>query len=176
MRFGKIIGVAAAALVAAFSGAVGYHMGASHAAPTEYALRAQLFAEATQYVGVCTPEDAANVWAQGVMKRSAAMQYAVMSPELQRRYARSLERTAPGYVTGTSSPWVSACTIVSQRDTGPDTTELTLDIDTATSTGPAETLHAVLTVRRYGNFWRITAIRADEALDAYTGMAASSQG
>ena len=173
----------AAALLAALSGAIGFRAGASLASPvtldyaisTDDAVRARLLAEAMDYVGVCSPEAAAEVWAQGLMRRSAAMQYAVMDDDLKARYEKALETTAPNWVTGVSSPWVSQYAIISQEDTHPGTVVLTLDIDTATSSGPAQTLHAVLTVAYHGGFWRISSIQANEALSAYTGFPVSLQ-
>ena len=168
----------AAALLAALSGAIGYRAGTSRAAPvtldyaisTDDAIKARLLAEAMDYVGVCSPEAAADVWAQGLMRRSAAMQYAVMDDDLKARYAKALETTAPNWVTGVSSPWVSQYAIISQEDTHPGTVDLALDIETATSTGPAQTLRAMLTIQYHDGFWRITSIQADEALSAYTGF------
>ncbi len=170
-------------LLATLSGAVGFRAGASLAAPvtvnyalsTDDAIKARLLTEAMDYVGVCSPEAAADVWAQGLMRRSAALQYAVMDSDLKAQYKKALEKTAPNWVTGVSSPWVSAYTITAQEDTSPGVVNLTLRIDTATSTGPAQTLHAYLTVAFDNGFWRITSIQGDEGLNAYTGFPVSSQ-
>lgn len=93
-----------------------------------------------------------------------------MDDSLKTAYAKALEKTAPNWVTGTSSPWVSAYAVTSQWDKGSGVIELTLDIATATSTGPAQTLRAVLTVEFSNGFWRITKIQGDAALSAYTGF------
>lgn len=178
---GRLLLVLAATIfIAALSGAVGYRAGAVRTVPasirsvtsTGDALRARLLTEAMDYVGVCSPEAAAEVWAEGLMRRSAAMQYAVMDEDLKEEYAKALEETAPNWVTGASSPWVSAYSIIRQEETGPNARVLTLDIETATSTGAAQTLRAVLTIEQRGEFWRITDIKADEALKAYTGLLA----
>jgi hypothetical protein len=169
-----------ALLLIALSGAVGYCMGASAShvsvisvSSTYDAIRAELLTDAMDYVGVYSPEAAAEVWAQGLKRRSAAMQYAVMDTDLRTRYAKALETTAPNWVTGTSSPWVSAYAVTAQEQSTPDAYTLTLRIDTATSAGPAQTLHAVLTIEKRGDFWRITEIHGDEGLSAYTGMPVS---
>jgi hypothetical protein len=179
-RIKRIGTLVIALLLATLSGTVGYRMGASAAhvsvisvRSADDAIRAELLTEAMDYVGVCSPEAAAEVWAQGLKRRSAAMQYAVMDTGLRTRYAKELKTTAPNWVTGTSSPWVSAYSVTAQDTDGPDTATLTLRIDTATSTGPAQTLHAVLTIEKRGDFWRITNIRGDEGLSAYTGMPVS---
>lgn len=71
---------AAVLLLAILSGAAGYRIGTSCGdssircvASTDDALRARLLAEAMDYVGVCNPEVAADVWARGLMRRSAAL-------------------------------------------------------------------------------------------------------
>jgi hypothetical protein len=170
----------AALLLTALSGAVGYRMGANAAhvsvisvRSADDAIRAELLTEAMDYVGVSSPEAAAQVWAQGLKQRSAAMQYAVMDTGLRARYAKALKAAAPNWVTGTSSPWVGAYAVTAQEPAGTDAYTLTLRIETATSSGPAQTLNAVLTVEKRGDFWRITAIHGDEGLSAYTGMPVS---
>ena len=40
----------------------------------KYEIRSRLLMEAMDYVGVCDPEKAVDVWAGGLMQRSAAMQ------------------------------------------------------------------------------------------------------
>ncbi len=171
----------AAVVLVMLSGAVGYRIGifsARHISVVavrrpDDAVRARLLTEAMDYVGVCTPEAAADTWVQGLMMRSAAMQYAVMDTDLRESYAQALTETAPNWVTGVSSPWINAYEITAQNQTAPDTAELTLRIDTQTSTGPMPPMTATLTIVQRGDFWRITAIRGDEGLQAYTGMPVS---
>lgn len=168
----------AAILIASLSCAAGYRAGAIRAVPTSIrsvtsaddALRARLLAEAMDCVGVCSPEAAAKVWAQGLMRRSAALQYAVLDKSLKTEYAKALEEAAPNWITGVSSPWVSAYSIIRREETISGARVLTFDIDTATSSGPAQTLRAVLTIEQRGEFWRITQVKSDEALSAYTGF------
>ena len=70
------------------------------------AIKVQLLMDAMDEVGVCRPEQAVDVWARGLMERSAAMQYAVMTDSLREKYVKSLAKNAPNWVTGLSSPWV----------------------------------------------------------------------
>lgn len=168
----------AAVLLAALSGAVGFRAGASLASPVtvdyavsaDDAIKARLLTEAMDYVGVDSPEAAADGWAQGLMRRSAALQYAVMDSDLKAQYAKALEKTAPNWVTGTSSPWVSSYTLSAQEDVSPGVVLLTLRINTATSAGPAQSLQAYLTIAFDNGFWRITNIQGDKELSAYTGF------
>jgi hypothetical protein len=143
---------------------------ASAVRETDDAIKAQLLMDAMEYVGVCRPEQAVDVWVQGLMKRSAAMQYAVMDDELRKEYEKSLQKTAPNWVTGTSSPWVSGYTIGQVREVGPGRQLYTISVATETSTGPAGEYRTVLELKKDGDFWHISSIRADEGLSTFTGF------
>jgi hypothetical protein len=135
-----------------------------------YKVRSGLLMEAMGDVGVCKPEDAARVWAEGLKTRSAARQYAVMASDLKTEYARQLEKTFPNWVTGVSSPWVESYEITAPTKTDEDNYSFVIQFSTATSTGPAGQYNASLVVTRQGDFWRITKIDADKELSVYTGF------
>ncbi|NLF26378.1 MAG: hypothetical protein GX592_00660 [Clostridiales bacterium] len=135
-----------------------------------FSIRSQLLMEAMDYVGVCDPEAAATVWAEGLRQRSAAMQYSVMDDDLRETYAADLDRTFPNWVTGVSSPWIERYEILRINPLGDSRFEIELAFETATSTGPAGTCLAALTVEEDDGFYRIEGIRADEGLNAYTGF------
>ena len=135
----------------------------------KYEVRSELLMMAMDYVGICDPRDAVSVWAEGLMKRNAAMQYSVMSKKLRNEYARQLEENAPNWVTGMSSPWVDRYSIVKMHEPNPNRYLFDLCIFTMSSAGPRGDYVATLTVAREGDFWRITDISADKALNAYMG-------
>lgn len=141
-----------------------------------YQIKSELLIEALQQVGVCTPENAAKVWAEGLKNRSAALQYAVMRSPLREAYAKQLEKTARNWVTGLSSPWVEDYQIKQVTVTGDDERVIELNFSTATSTGPAGDYTAALTIVREGHFWRIEQIVMDEGLYPYTGFEAPDPG
>ena len=136
--------------------------------PGDFEVRSRLLMEAMDFVGVCCPEDAAAVWAEGLKARSAALQFAVMTATLKEAYARQLDETAPNWVTGISSPFVSNYQIIKTEAVSKTLQRITLQFFFATSTGPAGEATAVLDIAQEGKFWRITAIDADEALFPYT--------
>lgn len=139
-------------------------------ADTDDTVKVHLLMEAMDDVGVCRPEQAVDVWVQGLMKRSAAMQYAVMDDALRKSYAKSLEKTAPNWVTGTSSPWVSGYAIGRVTETAQGQQLYTISVMSETSTGPAGEYLAVLAVHQDGEFWRIGGISADDGLSAFSGF------
>ncbi len=134
-----------------------------------YEVRSRLLMEAMDSLGACDPESAALLWAKGLKMRNAAMQYSVMGEELKKEYAQKLEKDAPNWVTGMSSPWVE-----SYRITGSETKDneriIRLLISTSTSTGPAGDYTALLTVSPEKGFWSVKKIITDSALSPYTGL------
>jgi len=136
----------------------------------QFEMRSELLMAAMDRVGVCSPTEAAAVWAEGLRTRSAALQYAVMSGALREEYAAQLEQTAPGWVTGVSSPWVERYELDEPLPDGGDAYIVALRFFTETSAGPGETYRASLRVSREGAFWRIRELQTDPELAAYTGF------
>lgn len=134
----------------------------------QYEVQNTLLLDAMKEVGVCSPAKAAQVWASGLMQRSAALQYAVLTQALQNEYAKQLEKSAPNWVTGISSPWVESFKII--RSDRPTDKRYVFEIrfSTLASTGPTGDYDATVTVDRQGDFWRISKIAADEQLYPYT--------
>ena len=170
-----IIMISALALISV--SAAGYLSGCKYirgitamAEVNQYEMRSKLLMQAMDYVGACEPQKTVNVWAEGLIKRSAAMQYAVMSEKLKKEYAQRLEKKAPNWVTGISSPWVNDYAVVKTQNPDSDTYLFELRVFTMTSTGPDGEYKTTLTVAREGDFWRITGISADQGLDAYMGL------
>ncbi len=123
---------------------------------------------ASHYTGVCTPEQAADVWAAGLMQRSAAMQYTGMTRALKEDYAAQLDALGSNWVTGMSSPWVAGYT-VTQAGCSDDThAEMALRFETVTSYGPPEFYDAKLWLTREDSFWRVERIWIEEGLYPYT--------
>lgn len=136
----------------------------------KYEVRSKLLMEATDKTGVCSPEAAASVWADGLKARSAAMQYAVMTKELKADYAKQLESTFPNWVTGMSSPWIESYSIAKSVKVDEQNWRYRIKFNTATSTGPAGSYEAMLSVTADGPFWRVEQVDADKELRAYTGF------
>lgn len=136
----------------------------------KYETRSRLLTEAIDVLGVCSAEDAADIWASGLKMRSAAMQYAVMSGELKEDYVKQLETNAPNWATGVSSPWVKSYKIEKIKTSDSQHRTFELSFSLATSTGPAGTYHATLIVAPDKNFWRIVSIKAAPELYVYMGF------
>lgn len=83
-----------------------------------------------------TAREAAQTWAKGVKTRNGALQFAVLSPELQAKMkANYVERN---WITGVSSPWVENYKIVRQIQQGQGW-EIEIEYQLMTSTGNAGT-------------------------------------
>lgn len=139
------------------------------AAPDRYEVRARLLMQAMDSVGPATAQDAASLWATGLEKRSAALQYAALDAALRKEYAAAWEKTAPNWVTGVSSPWIGGFTIGKMDDAAPDRPAFALRFFTYTSAGAFKTYDATVVTAREGGFWRVVSISADKDLDAYMG-------
>lgn len=133
-------------------------------------LRNRLLMEAIDKIGLSSPEAAAKIWAEGVKSRNAALQFSVMSESLKKNYVNQLEQTAPNWVTGVSSPWISEYKIVEMKKIPQNRYTVKVLFNTATSTGPAADYNALLTLAEERDFWRIADIQMDEGLFAYTGF------
>lgn len=143
---------------------------AAMAETNKYEVRSQLLMEAMNSVGVCKPEKAAEVWANGLKARSAAMQYSVMTKALKSEYAKQLEKTFPNWVTGVSSPWVDSFELSKTDKANDNSFVYQIKFHTKTSSGPAGDYNAKVAVASEGDFWRITKIDADKELAVYTGF------
>lgn len=137
-------------------------------AADKYEVKSRLLSEAMDDIGVCSAKDAALVWAKGLYIRSGALQYSVMSKELKREYERLLEKNAPNWVTGVSSPWIESYSVESIRDLN-GRSIVSIVFSTLSSTGPAGEYEAELSIAREGAFWRIEDIDAEKALSPYMG-------
>ncbi|HHW17754.1 MAG TPA: copper amine oxidase N-terminal domain-containing protein [Firmicutes bacterium] len=128
------------------------------------------------------PDSAREVvekWAYGVKMRNGALQFAMLSPMMRAAYEPKFEGL--GWVTGTSSPWVSEYEIGEMREVtpepqaGPGETgepegpeqapvyQVEVAFHMVTSTGPAGTYRYTLNIEkvsdeRSGDRWAITDI------------------
>lgn len=133
-----------------------------------YKTRSELLMDATNYTGVFTPEQAAELWAKGLERRSAAMQYTVMTKKLKEKYAAQLDALRSNWVVGMSSPSVQGYSIIRTNRTDDTHAEINLKIETAATWSPSEFHDAKLWLVREGEFWRIDSIWADKQLYPYT--------
>lgn len=133
-----------------------------------YKTRSELLMDAANYTGVFTPEQAVEVWAKGLERRSAAMQYTVMTEKLKKKYAGRLDALRSNWVTGMSSPSVQGYTITEANRTDDAHVEIGLKIETSATYSPSEFYGAKLWLVREGEFWRIERIWTDKGLYPYT--------
>jgi hypothetical protein len=136
----------------------------------KYKVRSELLMEAMKHVCVCSPEEAVDLWVTGLMQRNAAIQYSVMSDAMKKEYAKDLEKSAPNWVTGMSSPYVSGYEVVKTETPDENTRVVKLAVRTETSTGPAGNFNAVLTITKDDHCWRLTKLAMDKQLYPYTGF------
>ena len=133
-----------------------------------YKTRSELLMIAADYTGVSTPEQAVELWAEGLIRRSAALQYTVMTEKLKAEYAGQLDALRSNWVTGMSSPSVQGYAITKANKMGNGHAEIGLSVEVAAAWGPSEFYEAMLWLVHEGEFWRIDRLRTDERLYPYT--------
>lgn len=119
-----------------------------------------------------SPEEVANTWAKGIASRNGALQYAVLSDELQAKYKTDYE--AWDWRTGASSPWVESYKISNGEKQSDGTYKFTIEYHYTDSTktdfsrtssilvGPKKLESATLPVYPgTEQKWCVTAINAD---------------
>ncbi|MFM1652056.1 copper amine oxidase N-terminal domain-containing protein [Brevibacillus sp. B_LB10_24] len=80
-----------------------------------------------------SPQAAMKLWGRGEQTRSAALQYAALSPELRKQADARLRDTF--WVTGFSSPWVGAITVEAEQQRSDTAVEYTVSFPEITSAG-----------------------------------------
>ena len=142
----------------------------AEARPDRFEVRNELLLKAMGRIGACSPEEAIDIWANGLKERSGAAQYSVMSTPLKEEYAKQLEENAPMWVTGISSPWVAGYWTALVQKPEENKQIHHVMFTTQSSSGPGPAYAAAVTLEKEGGYWRIVTIHADKGLEAYTGL------
>ncbi|MDD3570095.1 MAG: hypothetical protein PHY44_03220 [Lachnospiraceae bacterium] len=130
----------------------------------------RLLEEATDYVGSVSPEKTIDIWSDGLKKRSAALQYVVMTESLKENYVKSLEENGyDNWITGVSSPWVEDYEVLKTNKLSDDSYEYDIKYNTKTSEGNYNFL-VTLKLTKEGDFWKVSEVNGDEDSKAYTGF------
>lgn len=109
---------------------------------------------------VVEPKQAVELWILGVNNRSGAVQYAMLSPSLQKQSREKFEQTH--WVTGQSSPSVSNFRLTKVEKLSEFKMRYTVKYDLETSVEDFGSWQKVLTVEKnlepFGEYWFITSI------------------
>lgn len=98
-------------------------------------------------------KDAINKWADAVSSRNGAYQYALFTPNLKEK--TNVFFIVNGWVTGTSSPWVSKFKIMNEKKVNSTSYSYKVEFQLVDSTGTAGTETANVTVKKLNNHWYI---------------------
>ena len=114
-----------------------------------------------------TPEDAVNIWAEGVSAKNGLTQYAVMTDALKERYMELLS-DGGSFLFPTSAVRIDAWRItdVSEDEDGKISASLEFDIGGSAS----ETAAAELTIEDFGDHSAVSAVAVEEPLYEFTGI------
>ncbi|WP_256758484.1 hypothetical protein [Cohnella sp. WQ 127256] len=107
-----------------------------------------------------SPEEAIQTWIKGVQRRSGAMQYAVLSPDLRESTKQEFEGNF--WVTGGSSPRMGNVEQFNTKKITPDQVLISFDYPLVVMTETIGTGHASITVnkikRESNDYWAISDI------------------
>lgn len=124
--------------------------------------RAKLLKEALNEFAATSKEQAINIYAKGVKKRSGPMQYSVMSKKLKNQFEKEMiESKNYAWVTGVSSPWVTDYKIMKLQKISRNEYKVTVAFFLDTSSGAFKTEKIVLTINQKNNRWYITDIKEE---------------
>lgn len=115
---------------------------------------------------ICTePKEAIDLWIRAQQKCSGALQYTLLSAELQQTaYSNAVAKGT--WTTGASSTAFSDAVITDTQQIDVNTVVYDLQITETLSGQPNKTLHQQITVKRQIGKWQIVAVTGD--IDYYT--------
>lgn len=108
------------------------------------------------------PKQAVEIWILGVKNRSGAVQFAELSPTLQKQTLAEFKQRK--WVTGQSSPWVDNFRFVEIKKIKDSKMKFTIEYNLLTSFKNLGTWEKVITVERdkeNKSHWFITEIKSD---------------
>ncbi|NOU93040.1 hypothetical protein GC093_07305 [Paenibacillus sp. LMG 31456] len=107
-----------------------------------------------------SPEEAVRTWIRGVQKRSGAIQYAVLSPDLRQKTKQEFEDHF--WVTGVSSPHMGKVEHLHTKEVSPDKVQVSFDYPLVVMNGTIGKGSACILVekinRESSDYWAISDI------------------
>jgi len=99
---------------------------------------------------------AAETWAQGVKTRNGALQYAVMTPELQKEWYQKFAES--NWSTGTSSPWVEKYKVTEKSIINNEAIKYEVVFTYTDSTQSTFSMREYVTVKKQGASWHVSSL------------------
>lgn len=119
--------------------------------------RCEMFEEFATLFTPASPDEVANLWAEGVKTRNGVLQYVVFNKSLKDEFFKSVGQS---WVTGASSPWVESYKINKEK-IAPNLWKYTITFTATTSAKDKYIWNAVLTVGKENDKWRIVKLEKD---------------
>jgi hypothetical protein len=108
-----------------------------------------------------SPEEALALWIVGQQKRSGALQYSALSPELKQKFLAKKQ----GWVTGGSSPSAGRATIVNKEQVDDSTIRYVIHIDEMLQGNISGQITETIEVKKYElegkTYWLIVGAKGD---------------
>ncbi|HBX23321.1 MAG TPA: hypothetical protein DEF34_06815 [Desulfotomaculum sp.] len=100
---------------------------------------------------------AAETWAQGVKTRNGALQYAVMTPELQKEWYQKFAES--NWSTGTSSPWVEKYEVIEKSIINNEAIKYEVVFTYTDSTQSTFSMREYVTVKKQDANWHVSSLK-----------------
>ncbi|MBI6872352.1 hypothetical protein [Clostridium aciditolerans] len=121
--------------------------------------RIKLFEKFIDNYNPKTPDEIAELWAQGVKERNGVLQYSTLNAPLKEKFKELAEKRG-SWVTGFSSPWIESYNIAKERP-NESTWKYNIVFKAVTSASDTYNWHATLIVSKENGRWRIIDIQKD---------------
>lgn len=113
-----------------------------------------------QFHAPASGKETAETWAKAVQMRNGAVQYSLLSPEMQKATLAQFEEIH--WVPGVSSPWTEKYSVTPLSVKNKNEESFSIEFQLATSTGDAGSGKVKITVTEQNGEWRITEIGIEE--------------
>jgi hypothetical protein len=118
------------------------------------------FQQALDKLGASSPNQAAELWAQGPKTRNGVFQYSVSCDNLKVSIIKKLGKPEESFWNiGVSSPWVEKYEIGEMKKLNPSEYQATIRYYWTTSTGSAGNTQETLIIRKSGNVWCVKEVK-----------------
>jgi hypothetical protein len=118
------------------------------------------FQQALDKLGASSPNQAAELWAQGPKTRNGVFQYSVSCDNLKVSIIKKLGKPEESFWNiGVSSPWVEKYEIGEMKKLNSSEYQATIRYYWTTSTGSAGNTQETLIIRKSGNVWCVKEVK-----------------
>ncbi len=120
----------------------------------------QLLKQVLEEFKVQTPEEAAELWAEGEKTRNGVFHYVAACDELKNKISKELGSIEDNlWVIGTSSPWVKSYKIMPKKEIDKNTYEIKIIYYWTSSAGEITPSETILNITKQKDSWCVNDVK-----------------